>query len=80
MLETGLSNQIKPDCHMGIEGQKEQRDPSSVAPGGRRGEQQMPERATDITGLSFSALELELRLHDMVKNIILLIILTSTVI
>lgn len=32
-LETGLSNQIKPDCHMGMEGMKEERDPSSVAAG-----------------------------------------------
>lgn len=33
VLETGLSNQIKQDCHMGIEGQREKRDLSSIAAG-----------------------------------------------
>lgn len=33
MLETGLSQQIKPDFHVGIEGQTEKRDLRSVAAG-----------------------------------------------
>lgn len=37
MLENGLSNQIKPDSHMGIEGQKEEREPSSAAAGEEEG-------------------------------------------